>query len=126
MNERLRMKSFSRRRFLGRAVGAAAFAGISVVVAACGSDDDDGGGMGPSGCENATSGSVSNVSAHSHSVNDVCDADAGGSLNLTLTGNGHTHSITLSSQQVDQVLAGTTVSVTSTFSTGHTHAVTFN
>jgi hypothetical protein len=59
-------------------------------------------------------------------VHDVCQQNAGSSLNLTLTGNGHTHMISLSSVQVDSILAGATVTVDSTLNGSHLHSVRFN
>jgi hypothetical protein len=127
MDERLRKTGSTRREFLKQTLTAASFAGIAIVVSACGSSGGGGGGgAGPGGCTNPKSGVVSNSSGHDHSVRDLCQSDSGGMVTLTLTGNGHTHDASLSAIQVDQVLAGTTVQVTSTSDSGHTHTVTFN
>ncbi|HEX9640152.1 MAG TPA: hypothetical protein VGB13_02435 [Candidatus Krumholzibacteria bacterium] len=125
MDERIQKVGSTRREFLRHTLSAASFAGIAIVVSACGSSGG-GGGAGPGGCENPTSAMVSTDSGHSHSVRDVCQSDSGGAVSLTLTGGGHTHDASLSAMQVDQVLAGTTVQVTSTSASGHTHTVTFN
>jgi hypothetical protein len=118
------LAAIDRRDFLKRSLGAALL-GSGFVLVSCSSDggsDPNGGGA----CTNAVAGDVDASPGHGHSMDDVCQEDAGGSLNLTLTGNGHTHSISLSATQVDNILAGLPVTVTSTNNSAHTHDVSFN
>jgi hypothetical protein len=52
---------------------------------------------------------------------------AGGAVNLELTtGNGHTHSLSLSAGEVTSIAANTRISHESSDNSGHSHTVTFN
>ena len=50
----------------------------------------------------------------------------GDAVTLTLTGSGHTHTVSLTADQVGQIADGQQVSVTSSTSGSHEHTVTFN
>lgn len=119
MDERL----IDRRGFLGRAL-VAALTTTGLFLVAC---DGGGGGTGPGGsepCSNAKSGAVGG--SHSHAIDDVCQEDAGTAVELRLSGGGHTHTLGLSAAQVDMVLAGTPLTLTSSSDGGHSHPVDFN
>ena len=53
---------------------------------------------------------------------------AGNAVTVTMTasGTGHTHSLSLTSQNVMDIAAGSPVTVTSAAGGGHTHTVSFN
>ena len=114
-----------RRHFLQQSL-AAALVGTGFTLISCSSDGDSGPDGNGGACTNAVPGDVDASPGHTHSIDDVCEEDAGDTLNLTLTGNGHTHSISLSATQVDNILAGLPVTVTSTNNSSHTHQVSFN
>lgn len=115
-----------RRTFLANVGLAATWAAIGIKLTAC-SDDDGDGGTGP-GPTCAETGTVSTVQAHDHTGACLTDAQlvAGSAVVLTLTGNGHTHTASLTGLQVQQIAGGTQVQVTSTSTNTHTHTVTFN
>lgn len=113
-----------RRSFLQHSL-TLALVGTGLTIVGCSSDggsDPNGGGP----CTNAVGGDVDASPGHTHSIDDVCQEDAGATLNLTLTGNGHTHTISLSSTQVDNILAGNPVTVASSNNGSHMHDVSFN
>jgi len=110
----------NRKQFLGVAAGS----GAGLVLAACG-----GGGYGGS-TPASSCGSTIGPPIHGHTMT-VAVADVNStvdkSYDITGTAN-HSHSVTLTAQQLAQLKAGTAVSVTSTAggTDGHTHAVAVN
>jgi hypothetical protein len=115
-----------RRTFLANVGLAATWAAIGIKITAC-SDDDEYGGTAP-GPTCAETGAVSVVSAHDHTGACLTEAQliAGSAVVLTLTGNGHTHSASLTAQEVQLIAGGTQVQVQSSNVNAHQHTVTFN
>lgn len=74
-------------------------------------------------------GSISGNHSPAHTVTiTAVELLAGGAWVLTLSagdGDNHTHTVSLSSFQVGQIVLGNTVSATSSLDSGHTHGVTF-
>lgn len=119
-----------RRDFLAHVGMAAAWAAIPVTISACSSDDENnttGGTTAPPTTPEDVTGVVSVSAGHSHSGAVVTDVQlsSGNAVDLTLTGSGHTHSVSLTAADITNIEAGNTVSVVSS-SSGHTHTVTFN
>jgi hypothetical protein len=116
-----------RRTFLANAGLVATWAAVSIKVSGC---SEDKGGTGPNPPDCAKNGTVSPAAGHTHPVDCVTQAElvAGNQVNLTLQSGsaGHTHSATLTAQQVQNIAGGTQVAVTSTSTSAHTHTVTFN
>jgi len=111
-----------RREFLAKAGIAATWAGIAIRVSACG--DDNGAGPGDGSVTGTISGN------HGHDVF-VTQAQLlnGNAVMLILDGDfdDHTHSLQLSSLDVEDIANGLRVSVSSSSSSdGHFHVVTFN
>jgi hypothetical protein len=112
-----------RREFLAKAGVAVTWTGIAIRVSACGDGD---GGTGPDG-NGSVNGTIS--SNHGHAVT-VTQAQllAGQAVTLTLDGpsDDHTHTVQLSSLDVEDIAGGLQVSVSSSSDDGHFHVVTFN
>ncbi len=117
-----------RREFLAKAGLVATWAAISVRISGCGSDDSNpmnGGGDGD------VDGDVSpETGGHTHNVTITgAQIEAGSAVTLTLALNdiyGHTHTVSLSAEQVMDIGAGTAVVAESTNNDGHSHTVSFN
>jgi len=109
-----------RRAFLRNAGLVSTWLGISIVLQACGDDSNPG---------TPNNGDVAGaISAnHGHAVK-ITEAQlmAGGAVNLTLTGGGHAHIVSLTSGEVGQIGAGNQVSKLTTTTDTHEHTVTFN
>lgn len=121
-------RSISRREFtLEWAL--AMLAGVAITISGCGSDSPSspttttGGG-------GTTSGDVSGVVSANHGhIATVTAAriNAAAGFDLDIMGNAtHTHTVSLTAAQVQQIGARPRVSVLSTTDSGHDHAVTFN
>ena len=120
-------KSSGRRAFLG-AAAAALFAGISVTLLGC--DDDKG-----TGAPAANSGDMTgqfltggNAAAnHGHAaVITKAQLQAGGAVTLDIRGSsGHTHSISLTAEEMASLKAGSMVNKDSSSEPGHFHTVMF-
>ncbi|GJM44302.1 MAG: hypothetical protein DHS20C21_11440 [Gemmatimonadota bacterium] len=91
------------------------------VTVGCG--DDENTTMAPS--SNDIAGTVTG-GGHTHSVT-ITDAQvaAGASVMLTLSGSGHTHTVSLTADQVMRIANNETVITTSSSSGGHDHTVRF-
>jgi len=116
-----------RREFLAKAGLTATWVGITVRVTGCGGDGD--GGTAPD--QNVPDGDVAGaISAnHGHAVRiTAAELTAGQAVTLTLDGptDDHTHTVSLTAQDVMDIADGTRVSHTSSNDSGHTHLVTFN
>lgn len=125
MNAESMQNGMDRRDFLRRSL-AVALVGSGWQILACSSDSGSGPGNGGGSCTNPKTGVVDALAGHSHSIDPVCQQDVGSPLTLTLTGNGHTHTISLTAPQIDSILAGSSLSVDSTNNSSHIHAVQFN
>ena len=112
-----------RRMFIQSTGLVAAWVGMSVVLSACSSDDDP---AAPNTGPGDLAGQVS--SNHGHTVViTAAQISAGSAVTLTLTsGDGHTHTVSLTDTQVAEIEAGTTVSEASSSDSGHAHFATFN
>jgi hypothetical protein len=111
-----------RRSFLAQAGMALAWAGIAINITGCGGEDDNPGSPGGSG---DVSGSIGTNHGHSVRVTEVQLLD-GGAVQLTMSGGGHSHTVSLSADQVMGIADGMQVLVTSSSNSGHSHTVTFN
>ena len=110
-----------RRAFIKTAGLVTSWLGVSAFLQACGSDSPST----PDGGSGDVAGSISANHGHSVVVTDA-QITAGNAVNLTLSGGGHTHSVSLTAEEVGNIDAGTQVSKPSTSDSGHTHTVTFN
>jgi hypothetical protein len=110
------------RRDFTLASALAMLAGVSITVSSCGDDEPD--------TPTAPSGSVcGTVSANHGHVATITAAQlsAGGALTLDIRGSGdHTHTVTLTADEVRQISTGQRVTKTSSSNGDHTHTVTFN
>ena len=115
-----------RREFLARAGLVATWAGITVHIGAC-SDDESPTNLNDDGSSGDVSGTVTG-GGHGHSGARITGAQllTGDAVILTLTGSGHTHTVSLTADQMGQIADGQQVSVTSSTSGSHEHTVTFN
>jgi hypothetical protein len=110
-----------RRTFIKSVGLVSTWLGISVFLQACGDDDP----VTPDTGNGDIAGSIS--ANHGHSVViTAAQITAGNAVTLTLSGGGHTHSVSLTAQEVGDIGAGTRVEHLSTSDSGHTHTVTFN
>lgn len=112
-----------RREFVKHAGVLSTWLGISVVLHGCsGYGDDDN----PTAPANGSVGGVIRDN-HGHSVAITsAQMTAGGSVSLTMSGGTHSHSVSLSSEQVGIIAAGNQVQLSSSSGNSHTHVVTFN
>jgi len=127
-------KTLGRREFTVASV-LAVLSGVTITISSCG-----GGSSSPSTPSTPTptpnptpapggGDKVGSISAnHGHSaVITGAQLAAGNAITVLLTtGQGHTHTVSLSAQQVMQIAADTRVSQESTNDGGHSHTVTFN
>jgi plastocyanin len=114
-----------RREFLTKAGLLATWSLVAVSVSSCSDDDSP---SGPTGGDGSVTGVVTE-GGHSHAGARITEVQlaAGDAVNLTLTGNGHTHTVGLSAQQVVGIADGLeVVQATLPDGTGHSHTVTFN
>jgi hypothetical protein len=113
-----------RREFLARAGLVATWAAIPVLLTDCGGKKTtapENGGNGD------LSGQVSTNAGHSHScVITHAQIVAQNAVVLTLTGAGHTHTVSLTADEVMAIGDGTQVTKDSTTDNAHNHTVTFN
>jgi hypothetical protein len=122
-------RTLDRRQFTAEAA-LAMLSGVAITISGCGGSSptapSGGGNSGGGAPTNGVSGQIS--ANHGHTVRiEQAQLDAGGSLNLQLTvGDGHTHSLSLSGNQVSQIAQGQRVSEVSSNDEAHTHTVTFN
>ena len=103
----------------------AVLGGVTITISGCGGSSDS-----PTG-PTATPGGGSSASIslnHGHeAVITSAQLTAANDVELDITGTAdHSHSVTLSSVEVQQIAAGTRVSKVSTTDGGHDHTVTFN
>ena len=107
----------NRKQFLGVAAGG----GAGLVLAACGGGGYGGGSTPASSCGSTIAAN------HGHTLPiAVADVNSTVDKSYDITGTAdHSHSMTLTAQQLAQLKAGTAVNVTSTAGgpDGHTHAV---
>jgi hypothetical protein len=117
-----------RREFLAKAGIAATWAGIAISIGACSDDGSDS--VTDPGNQGEEGGDVQGVVGGSHShdgaVVTAAEIMAGNAVQLTLTGSGHAHTLSLSAEQVLAIGGGETVTQTSSTDQGHSHPVTFN
>ncbi len=114
-----------RREFLAKAGLLATWSLVAVSVSSC---SDDGSPSGPPADDGSVTGVVTQ-GGHSHGGTTITEVqlDAGNAVTLTLTGNGHTHTVELSAPQVVDIADGLEVAQnTVADGTGHSHTVTFN
>jgi len=72
-------------------------------------------------------GTISNNHGHGGAVITSAQLVAGEALELDITGSsGHSHTVTLTAQEIQQIGSGVRVSKDSTVDAGHSHTVTFN
>ena len=97
-------------------------AGVTITITGC--DDDPA----PGPTVTGKIGTVSTSAGHTHGGAEITGAQltAGNAITLTLTGAGHTHTVSLSQAELAQISAGTQVSKESSLDQAHTHTVTFN
>jgi hypothetical protein len=112
-------QGMARRTFIG-AAAAALFAGVSLTLFGCGEDDATGPGDG------SVAGVIGENHGHSVSISKAqIDEGAGVTLDLT-TGNGHTHQVILTTDQVALIKSGAGVhNAVTTTTNSHTHTVMF-
>lgn len=110
-----------RREFIG-AAAAALFAGVAITITGCDEEDKP---TTPS--DGSKAGDVQEAGGHKHSVTVTkVQLDAGNAVTLTLTGNGHEHTVDLTADQVKGLKAGTAhLTLASSSTNGHTHTVHF-
>jgi hypothetical protein len=108
----------------------AMLAGVAVTITGCGSDSPSSPSPSPGSGGGAASGDVSGVVSANHGhIATVTAAriNAAVGYDLDIRGDAtHTHTVTLSTAQVQQIGARQTVAVVSTTDAGHNHTVTFN
>lgn len=111
--------AMGRREFIGAA--AAVFAGVVITVTGCSEDEPTGSGNGGKQALVESGGSP----AHNHSGTVTkAELDAGVAMILTVSGNGHTHEVPLSAQDIANIKSGVGVHGRQSESTNeHTHIV---
>jgi len=127
--DRLRDSMLDRREFTLAAI-LAMLSGVTITITDCGSSSSPSTPTPPTTAPPpATGDKMGSISAnHGHTVTITgAQLTAGGDVTLELTvGQGHTHSLSLTSAQVVQIRGNQTVSKDSTNTAGHNHTVTFN
>jgi plastocyanin len=107
-----------RRKFLIHSVTIPAGALLAILLEGCRGDDNS------VGC-GGTAGAISTNHGHSVCLTDA-QITAGDAVTLTLSsGSGHTHTVSLTAEELTTLTNGETVQQTSTSDAGHTHSVTF-
>jgi len=123
-----------RRDFTMQLILAVLSSATIVVSEACGSSGADpspvgggnGGGGGGGGGNGSVSGTISGNHGHVATIT-AAQLTAGNAVALDITGSAnHSHSVSLSAQDILDVAARKTVAKTSTTDSGHDHTVTFN
>jgi hypothetical protein len=110
------------RRDFTLASALAMLAGVSITVSSCGDDEPDT----PTAPSGSVSGTVSANHGHVATIT-AAQLSAGGALTLDIRGSGdHTHTVTLTADEVRQISTGQRVTKTSSSNGDHTHTVTFN
>jgi hypothetical protein len=110
----------SRRQFLG-AAAAALFAGISITVLGCGDDS----GTGPTAETGDKVGEISGNHGH-QAIIKKAQIDAAGAVTLDIRGSaGHTHSVSLTADEMAGLKSGTMVTKDSSTTNDHHHQVMF-
>jgi hypothetical protein len=97
---------------------------VTLVIHACGGDDSEGNPTG--GGANCNDGVDATISSnHGHELRiPAADFDAGESKTYSIQGSStHSHSITLSAQDLTDLKAGQKISKDSTTDAGHTHSL---
>ena len=122
-------RSISRREFtLEWAM--AMLAGVAITITACSNSPSSPTSSTGGGGGGTTSGDVTGVVSANHghiATITAAKIAAGGTLNLDIMGSAtHTHTVTLSGTQLQQIGAKQQVAVLSTTDAGHNHTVTFN
>ena len=107
----------------------AMLSGVTITISGC--DDDSPSSPTPTPTPTATptgdeTGSISGNHGHTATIT-AAQLTAGNDLTVQLTtGEGHTHSVSLTGAEVVQIRGNTRVSKDSTTEAGHSHTVTFN
>lgn len=122
------ISSISRREFTRESV-LAMLAGVAITISGCSSNDSPTApsqNAGGSTSAQDVSGVVSANHGHIATVTAV-QITAAGAVNLDIMGTAtHTHTVSLTASQVQQIGSRQRVVVTSTTDAGHDHTVTFN
>lgn len=118
--ERSQNEGMGRREFIG-AAAAALFAGVVITVTGCSEDDP----AGPA-ADGSVSGTIANNHGHSVTLTKA-QIDAGAAVTLTFSGGGHTHTVSLTAEQVALVKSGAGVhtGLASSTTNDHSHGVMF-
>ena len=120
------MTRLNRKQFLS---ALAAVAALPLVASACGGGDDGGDSSDGSGGDCLADGTQATISSnHGHILAvSVADVEAGVAKTYDISGSaGHMHEVTLSADHFAQLQGNTSITVQSTSSGDHTHAVTVN
>jgi hypothetical protein len=125
-------RALSRREFTVESV-LAMLAGVTITITGCGGGSSPtspststGGGGGTTTQSGDVSGSISANHGHTAVVT-AAQITAANGVSLDIRGNAdHTHTVTLSADQIRSIGAKQRVSVESTNNVGHEHTVTFN
>ena len=130
MSRRFTGRALSRREFTVESV-LAMLAGVTITITGCGSSSPTSPSTATGGGGTTTqSGDVSGTISANHGHTAVVQAaqiTAGNGVSLDIRGNAdHTHTVTLSADQIRSIGARQRVSVESTNSQSHEHTVTFN
>lgn len=123
----LSSSSISRREFTRESV-LAMLAGVAITISGCSDDNTTAPSQnaGGSTTQQDVSGTVSANHGHIATVTAV-QITAAGAVNLDIMGTAtHTHTVSLTASQVQQIGSRQRVVVTSTTDAGHDHTVTFN
>jgi hypothetical protein len=121
--------ALDRREFTLAAV-LAMLSGVTITISGCGGSSSSPSTSTPPTTQPATTGDkTGTISAnHGHTATITgAQLTAGGDLAVELTtGNGHTHSVSLTGAEVVQIRGNQRVSKESSSTAGHSHTVTFN
>jgi hypothetical protein len=113
----------NRREFL-KEVSYLGFVSGMIFLVGCGGGGGNGDNGGTPGQSDIT-GSISGNHGHTV-VLTVSQLEAGAAVTLNLTiGDGHTHTVRLSADEVQNIASGGSVTNTSSTDSGHSHGVTF-
>lgn len=110
--------------FLRTLAGAGATVLGASVLLACGSDDDDDGGGDPNCVTNGTRATIG--ANHGHTIT-VAMADVSAAADKTYSIQGssdHPHTVTITAAQFAMLAANSSLQVSSSSDSGHTHAIT--
>lgn len=120
------MNRLNRKQFLA---ALAAVAALPLVSSACGGDDDGGDATDGSGGDCLADGTQASISSnHGHIIAvSAADVEAGVAKTYDISGSaGHMHEVTVTADHFAQLQGNTSITVQSTSSGDHTHAVTIN